>query len=52
MKTFIEDYLVDPSQAIANAAASVVSSDLVDENSIYEQLDSPEFKLYEAIIFS
>jgi hypothetical protein len=52
VKTFIEDHLVDPSQAIANAAASVVSSDHVDENSIYEQLDSPEFKLYEAIIFS
>ena len=50
MKTFIEDYLIDPSQAIANAAASVISSDPIDEDLIYEQLNSPEFKLYEAII--
>ena len=52
MRAFIEDYLLDPSQAIANAAASIVISDSIDEDSIYEQLASPEFKLYQEVIFS
>ena len=52
MNTFIEDYLLDPSQAIANASASLNLSDPIDENTIYTQLASPEFRLYEDIILS
>ena len=52
MNTFIEDYLLDPSQAIANASASLNLSDPIDEDTIYTQLASPEFRLYEDIILS
>jgi hypothetical protein len=52
MNTFIEDYLLDPSQAIANALASLNLTDPIDEDTIYAQLASPEFHLYEDIILS
>ena len=52
MNTFIEDYLIDPSQAIANASTSLNLSDSIDEDIIYNQLASPEFRLYEEIILS
>ena len=52
MNTFIEDYLVDPAQAIAKAYASLDSSDLFDEETIYRELSSPEFRLYEEIVLS
>ena len=55
MKSFIEDYLLNPAQAIAEAA--VVSkrldwSDNIDEDLIYAQIASPEFRLYEDIVIS
>lgn len=52
MNTFIEDYILDPSQAIAKLSASVNMSDSIDEDMIYSQLASPEFRLYEEIILS
>ena len=55
MRSFIEDYLLDPTQAIANAQQSVQTgswSDNIDEDMIYAQLGSPEFRLYEAMVFA
>ena len=55
MRTFIEDYLLDPAQAIADARNSAQTAswcDTIDEDMIYAELASPEFRLYEAIIFS
>lgn len=55
MRTFIEDYLLDPAQAIANARNSERTAswcDNIDEDMIYAEIASPEFRLYEAIIFS
>lgn len=54
MKSFIEDYLRDPSKAIAEARMSTELSwyDNIDEDMIYAQIASPEFRLYEAMIFS
>ncbi len=52
MRTFIHDYLQDPSQAISDAfqrAAYKLSADFSEEN-IYEELSSPEFRLYEEMI--
>lgn len=54
MRNFIEDYLIDPSGAIS---AAVSESSFVnfgkdfDEDSIYEQISSGEFRLYEDILF-
>lgn len=53
MKSFIELYLKNPTMAIAEAKQSVEEEswfDVVDDNAIYEQLASPEFRLYEQII--
>ena len=54
MRTFIEDYLQDPSQAIENARQSASGSwyDNVDEEMIYAQIASAEFRLYEAMTLS
>ena len=54
MKTFIEDYLHNPSDAIAKAAESFKAqfNDTIDEGMIYQQIASPEFRLYEEIIFA
>lgn len=55
MKSFIEDYLLDPTQAIADACQSVQTdswSDNINEDMIYSQIASPEFRLYEAIVFA
>jgi hypothetical protein len=52
MCTFIEDYLSNPSQAIINARPGVESrfSDFeYDNEHIYSQISSPEFRLYEEI---
>ena len=54
MRNFIEDYLNSPTDAIASA--SEVSAILewagnIDEEHIYEQISSPEFRLYEEMIF-
>ena len=53
MKTsFIEDYLQDPSAAIASAVVilSHVRFDKIDDDDIYNQISSPEFHLYEEIL--
>ena len=55
MRTFIEDYLQDPSMAIAAARQTADSEfrfENVDENTIYHQLASGEFRLYEEMIFA
>ena len=54
MKTFIEDYLHNPSEAIAKAAESLKEKfqEPVDDDMIYQQISSPEFRLYEEIIFA
>ena len=53
MCTFIEDYLNSPSAAIARAMNEQQNRyNDIDENMIYQQLASPEFRLYEEIIFS
>lgn len=52
---FIEDYLQNPSHAVSAACAALSSSDWcgnVDEETIYSQLASPEFRLYQEMIFS
>lgn len=52
MKTFIEDYLLNPSLAVANARMDAAPwCESVDEEMIYAQISSPEFRLYEAMIF-
>lgn len=51
MKTFIEDYLQNPAQAIADALASTPDYD-IDEDTIYSQIASPEFRLYEEVVLS
>ena len=55
MTTFIEDYLNDPSQAISSARTRLPETnwyDTIDDESIYSQLASGEFRLYEEMIFS
>lgn len=53
MKTFIEDYLLNPSLAVANARMDAAPwCESVDEEMIYAQISSPEFRLYEAMILS
>ena len=51
MNSFIEDYLQNPAQAIENARQTNSCSwyDQIDEDMIYAQIASPEFRLYEAI---
>lgn len=53
MYNFIDDYLYNPSMAVAAAAESSRNQkwyDNVDEESIYKELASPEYRLYETII--
>ena len=55
MRSFIEDYLQNPGQAIAEARQNSDADswyDNIDEEMIYAQIASPEFRLYEAMIFS
>lgn len=55
MRNFIEDYLNDPSGAISaavNESSFVNFGKDFDEDSIYEQISSGEFRLYEEILFS
>lgn len=55
MRTFIYDYLQNPSQAIADARQRAYYKFFDREPSeerIYEELGSPEFRLYEEMIFS
>ncbi len=53
MRTFLYDYLQDPSQAIADAcqrASRKFRNFNCPEDKIYAELSSPEFRLYEEII--
>ena len=51
MCNFIEDYLNDPSLAISAAQNSPKSwYDQVDDEIVYSQIASPQFKLYQEII--
>lgn len=53
MRTFIEDYLVNPTAAIASAAeasANLAWAEDIDDEIIWSQISSPEFRMYEAII--
>ena len=53
MRTFIEDYLNSPSDAIGKAMAEQKSRlNDVDDELIYSQLAPPEFRLYEDIILT
>ena len=55
MRNFIEDYLNDPSGAVSAAVNESSFADFgkdFDEESIYEQISSGEFRLYEEILFS
>lgn len=54
MRNFIEDYLSNPTLAIASASEAsdhLGWADGIDENLIYAQISSPEFRLYEEMIF-
>ena len=55
MNSFIADYLQDPSLAVAVAQTSCRHTmwlDNIDEDEIYRQLASGEFRLYEEIVLS
>ena len=55
MGTFIEEYLHDPSRAISSALQQLDQTNWygqVDEESIYNQLATGEFRLYEAMILT
>ena len=55
MGNFIEDYLHNPALAISSALTGLESTDrfdAIDEDDIYSQISSGEFRLYEEIIFS
>ena len=52
---FIEDYLQNPSLAISSArerAGRKSGFDSFDEQQIYNEIASPEFHLYEAMVMS
>lgn len=55
MRTFIEKYPQSSMDAVNFASASMSSSDWmdsIDEDMVYRQLATPEFRLYEEIILS
>ena len=53
MRNFIEDYLQNPSLAVAAAQNTPMGwTEGIDEDIIYSQLASPEFRLYEEIILN
>ena len=56
MSTFIEDYIDNPTLAIASLRMESVSGndwcDQIDEDLIYSQLASGEFHLYQEIVLS
>jgi hypothetical protein len=52
---FIEDYLQNPSQAVANARLSAeerFGAISCPDDVVYSQLSSPEYRLYEQITLS
>lgn len=53
MRNFIEDYLANPSQAIAAAQKeSMKWAEGLDEEIIYSQISSPQFRLYEELVLT
>ena len=53
MCTFIEDYLNSPSAAIARAINEQKNRfDDIDEEQIYQQLATPEFRLYQEMVLA
>ena len=55
MGTFIEEYLKDPSRAISSALEQLAETnrfEQVDDESIYSELATGQFRLYEEIILS
>ena len=55
MNNFIEDFLYNPTQAISAArerAAIRFDNLQYDEEQIYNEIASPEFHLYEAVVMS
>ncbi len=55
MGTFIEEYLKDPSLAISSALEKLTETnrfEQVDDDAIYNELATGEFRLYEEIILS
>ena len=53
MRTFIEDYLANPAAAIASAVEASENLDWakdIDEEIMYSQISSPEFKMYETLV--
>ena len=55
MGTFIEEYLQDPSRAISSALQQLTKTnrfEQIDDESIYNELATGQFRLYEEIIFS
>lgn len=52
MYNFIEDYLLNPTLALANAKAAAdekFGSMLIDDDAIYDEIATSEYHLYEAI---
>ena len=55
MGTFIEEYLKDPTLAISSALEQLTETnrfEQVDDELIYSELATGQFRLYEEIIFS
>lgn len=53
MRNFIEDYLANPSQAIAAAQKEPMKwAEGMDEEIIYSQISSPQFRLYEELVLT
>lgn len=53
MYTFIEDYLQDPAGAVASAvkdAGSLLWAENINDAMIYEQISTPQFRLYEEML--
>lgn len=54
MRNFIEDYLNNPADAVSSAVISsggLSWADAIDNDKIYEEMASGQFRLYEEIIF-
>lgn len=53
MRTFIDDYLDSPEEAVRNAQTVQGNRfDSIDDEQVYAQISSGEFKLYLAMILS
>lgn len=55
MRNFIEGYLADPAQAVSTArieADQKFWNDEFDDEMIYREIATPEFRLYEEIVMA